>query len=35
MVDGHFVFDGFTLILDFYHAAQHLSMAAEHPRRKY
>ena len=30
MVDEHSVFDGFTRILDFYHAAQHLSMAAEH-----
>ena len=30
MVDEHAVFDDFTRILDFYHAAQHLSMAAEH-----
>tara|TARA_B100000315_G_scaffold241529_1_gene262494 strand:- start:64 stop:1491 length:1428 start_codon:yes stop_codon:yes gene_type:complete len=30
MVEEHSVFDGFTRILDFYHAAQHLSMAAEH-----
>ena len=30
MVDEHSVFDGFTRILDFYHAAQHLSMGAEH-----
>ena len=30
MVDEHSVFDGFTRILDFYHAAQHLSTAAEH-----
>ena len=29
-VDGLRVFDGFTRILDFYHAAQHLSKAAEH-----
>jgi hypothetical protein len=29
-VDEHSVFDGFTRILDFYHAAQHLSKAAEH-----
>ena len=29
-VDEHDVFDGFTRILDFYHAAQHLSTAAEH-----
>ncbi len=29
-VDGLRVFDGFTHILDFYHAAQHLSKAAEH-----
>ena len=29
-VDEHGVFEGFTRILDFYHAAQHLSMAAEH-----
>ncbi len=29
-VDGLGVFDGFTRILDFYHAAQHLSKAAEH-----
>ncbi len=30
IVDEHCVFEGFTRILDFYHAAQHLSMAAEH-----
>ena len=30
MVDEQAVFDDFTRILDFYHAAQHLSMAAEH-----
>ena len=30
IVDEHGVFEGFTRILDFYHAAQHLSMAAEH-----
>ena len=30
LVDEHGVFEGFTRILDFYHAAQHLSMAAEH-----
>ncbi len=30
MVDEHAVFDDFTRILDFYHAAQHLSLAAEH-----
>ena len=30
MVDEHAVFDGFTRILDFYHASHHLSMAAEH-----
>ena len=29
-VDELSVFDGFTRILDFYHAAQHLSKAAEH-----
>ena len=29
-VDRQPVFDGFTRILDFYHAAQHLSKAAEH-----
>ena len=29
-VDEHAEFDGFIRILDFYHAAQHLSMAAEH-----
>ena len=29
-VDGLRVFDGFTRILDFYRAAQHLSKAAEH-----
>ncbi len=29
-VEEHGVFDGFTRILDFYHAAQHLSKAAEH-----
>ena len=29
-VDEFGVFDGFTRILDFYHAAQHLSKAAEH-----
>ena len=29
-VNEHSVFDGFTRILDFYHAAQHLSTAAEH-----
>ena len=28
-VDEHSVFEGFTRILDFYHAAQHLSVAAE------
>ena len=30
IVDEHGVFEGFTRILDFYHAAQHLSMAAEY-----
>ena len=30
VVDQHSVFDGFTRILDFYHAAQHLSKVAEH-----
>ena len=30
IVDECDVFEGFTRILDFYHAAQHLSMAAEH-----
>ena len=30
IVDERSVFDGFTRILDFYHAAQHLSKAAEH-----
>ena len=30
VVDEHAVFDDFTRILDFYHAAQHLSKAAEH-----
>ena len=30
MVDEHAVFDDFTRILDFYHAAEHLSVAAEH-----
>ena len=30
LVDEHAVFDEFIRILDFYHAAQHLSMAAEH-----
>lgn len=29
-VDAHSVFDGFTRILDFYHATEHLSTAAEH-----
>ena len=29
-VDEHSVFNGFTRILDFYHAAQHLSKAAQH-----
>ena len=29
-VEEHRVFSGFTRILDFYHAAQHLSKAAEH-----
>ena len=31
LVDEHAVFDDFTRVLDFYHAAQHLSMAAELP----
>ena len=30
VVEEHSEFDGFTRILDFYHAAQHLSKAAEH-----
>jgi hypothetical protein len=30
VVDEHSVFDEFTRILDFYHAAQHLSKVAEH-----
>ena len=33
-VDGLRVFDGFTRILDFYHAAQHLSKAARAPLRQ-
>jgi len=29
-VDEHAEFGGFIRILDFYHAAQHISIAAEH-----